>query len=49
MAQAVDTAQYGWLPHIVSERQIALYHYRDKDKNEVDIVIEDEPGGVVGL
>jgi len=33
----------------VSERQIALYHYRDKDKNEVDIVIEDESGGVVGL
>jgi predicted AAA+ superfamily ATPase len=33
----------------VSERQIALYHYRDKDKNEVDIVIEDEAGGVVGL
>jgi predicted AAA+ superfamily ATPase len=32
-----------------SERQIALYHYRDKDKNEVDIVIEDESGGVVGL
>jgi len=33
----------------VSERPIALYHYRDKDKNEVDIVIEDESGGVVGL
>ncbi len=33
----------------VSERQIALYHYRDKDKNEVDIVIEDESGGVIGL
>jgi predicted AAA+ superfamily ATPase len=33
----------------VSERQIALYHYRDKDKNEVDIVIEDESGAVVGL
>ncbi len=33
----------------VSVRQIALYHYRDKDKNEVDIVIEDEAGGVVGL
>ena len=33
----------------VSKRPIALYHYRDKDKNEVDIVIEDESGGVVGL
>ncbi len=33
----------------VSERQITVYHYRDKDKNEVDIVIEDESGGVVGL
>ncbi len=33
----------------VSERQISLYHYRDKDQNEVDIVIEDESGGVVGL
>lgn len=33
----------------ISERQVALYHYRDKDKNEVDVVIEDESGGVVGL
>lgn len=33
----------------LSERQIALYHYRDKDKNEVDVVIEEESGGVVGL
>jgi predicted AAA+ superfamily ATPase len=33
----------------VSGRQIALYHYRDKDKNEVDVVVEDEFGGIVGL
>lgn len=33
----------------VSERQIALHHYRDKDRNEVDLVIEDEAGGIVGL
>ncbi len=27
----------------------SLYHYRDKDQNEVDIVIENEMGDVVGL
>ena len=25
------------------------YHYRDKDQNEVDIVVEDETGAVVGI
>jgi predicted AAA+ superfamily ATPase len=33
----------------VTERQLALYHYRDNEQNEVDLVIEDESGGVVGL
>lgn len=26
-----------------------LSHYRDKDKNEVDIVVENEHGAIVGL
>lgn len=34
---------------MVCERQIALHRYRDKDRNEVDLVIEDEAGGIVGL
>jgi len=33
----------------VGGRPVALYHYRDKDQNEVDIVIEDDSGGVVGI
>lgn len=31
------------------ERSISLYHYRDKDQNEVDLVLEDEIGRIVGL
>jgi len=27
----------------------ALYHYRDKDQNEVDFVVEDDAGSVVGI
>jgi hypothetical protein len=27
----------------------ALYHYRDKDQDEVDFVVEDESGAVVGI
>lgn len=34
---------------MTSDRQIAIYHYRDRDSNEVDLVLEDETGGVVGL
>lgn len=30
-------------------RSISLYHYRDKDQNEVDLVLEDEIGRIVGL
>ena len=33
----------------LNERQIALFHYRDKDQSEVDLVIEDDSGGVVGI
>jgi uncharacterized protein len=32
-----------------SNRSIAIYHYRDKDQNEVDLVLEDETGDIVGL
>jgi predicted AAA+ superfamily ATPase len=32
-----------------SARQISIYHYRDKDKNEVDMVLEDDAAAVVGL
>lgn len=28
---------------------VALYHYRDRDQNEVDLVLEDERGCIVGL
>jgi uncharacterized protein len=27
----------------------SLYHYRDKDQDEVDFVVEDDAGGVVGI
>jgi hypothetical protein len=27
----------------------SLYHYRDKDQDEVDVVIEDAEGAIVGL
>jgi predicted AAA+ superfamily ATPase len=36
--------QTSWL-----ESTCALYHYRDKDKNEVDIVVEDRAGALVGI
>jgi hypothetical protein len=26
-----------------------LYHYRDKDQDEVDIVLEDDSGAIVGI
>src|SRR5690606_35555800 len=28
---------------------VALYHYRDRDQNEVDLVLEDEMGHIVGV
>ena len=31
------------------QRPLALHHYRDKDRNEVDLVLEDAAGGIVGL
>lgn len=31
------------------ESTCALYHYRDKDQNEVDIVVEDRAGALVGV
>jgi predicted AAA+ superfamily ATPase len=31
------------------ETTCALYHYRDKDQNEVDIVVEDRVGALVGI
>jgi predicted AAA+ superfamily ATPase len=34
---------------MASARQVAIHHYRDRDKNEVDLVLEDETGAVVGL
>lgn len=33
----------------ISERSIALHHYRDKNRHEVDLVLEDEAGAIVGL
>jgi uncharacterized protein len=32
-----------------SEHELSFYHYRDKDKVDVDLVIETEDGGVVGI
>ena len=32
-----------------SDDDIRLYHYRDRDNVEVDIVLEDGAGGVVGI
>ena len=32
-----------------SNRQCTFSHFRDKDKNEVDIVLEDRRGGIVGV
>jgi predicted AAA+ superfamily ATPase len=31
------------------ESPCTLYHYRDKDQDEVDIVVEEDPGAVVGI
>ena len=36
--------QISWMDH-----QCALYHYRDKDQDEVDLVVEDSAGAVVGI
>jgi predicted AAA+ superfamily ATPase len=36
--------QFGWL-----DDSCTLTHYRDKDKNEVDFVIENAAGDVVGI
>ena len=36
--------QISWM-----DRQCALYHYRDKDQDEVDLVLEDSAGAVVGI
>ena len=33
----------------ISARSIALHHYRDKNRHEVDLVLEDEAGAIVGL
>jgi predicted AAA+ superfamily ATPase len=32
-----------------SEEGYTLHHYRDKDQDEVDIVVEDEHGALVGV
>jgi len=32
-----------------SDESYALYHYRDKDQDEVDIVVEDGRGATVGI
>jgi predicted AAA+ superfamily ATPase len=32
-----------------ADERYALYHYRDKDQDEVDIVVEDEDGAMVGI
>jgi len=32
-----------------SDTQMTFYHYRDKDQDEVDIVLEDEVGDIIGL
>ncbi|HZH02631.1 MAG TPA: ATP-binding protein [Myxococcaceae bacterium] len=32
-----------------AEERVSLFHYRDKDTVEVDFVLEDEGGGVVGI
>ena len=36
--------QVSWM-----QESCAVYHYRDKDKDEVDIVLEDSTGAVVGI
>lgn len=36
--------QISWM-----ETTCAIYHYRDKDQNEVDIVVEDRVGALVGV
>jgi hypothetical protein len=36
--------QISWM-----ESNCTLYHYRDKDQDEVDLVVEDEVGAVVGI
>ena len=32
-----------------SDVQLRLHHYRDKDQDEVDIVLEDEAGDMIGI
>ena len=32
-----------------SDQGYTLHHYRDKDQDEVDIIVEDEPGALVGI
>jgi hypothetical protein len=36
--------QVSWL-----DRSCAIFHYRDKDQDEVDLVLEDVAGAVVGI
>jgi uncharacterized protein len=31
------------------DRRVSIYHYRDKDQREVDLVLEDESGHIVGI
>lgn len=38
------TKQAAWLAEACK-----LYHYRDKDQDEVDIIVESEGGGIVGI
>ena len=33
----------------IGERSITLHHYRDKEQHEVDLVLEDDANGIVGL
>jgi uncharacterized protein len=38
------TKQTGW-----SDENYTLHHYRDKDQDEVDIIVEDDRGALVGI
>jgi len=45
----LETFVFAEVLKAASATPVALSHYRDKDKNEVDLVLESEAGDVVGL
>ena len=51
LGSLLETFAYGEVLKAATagERSITLHHYRDKDRNEVDLVLEDETGAIVGL